>query len=402
MFMKIEGIDGESQDSKHKNEIDVLAWSWGVSQSGLRHVGGGGGAGKANFQDLSFTKFIDKSTPDLMLHCASGKHIDKATLTARTNDPRLEEYLVITLKDVFVSSYRTGADDGAGRAKDHISLRYADYIQQVFTFDPAGDVTGEFEVFWNVPTNTGGGNNLVTNTAPTITAVPDQTTTEDGPAVTVNFTISDAETPAGALILGRSSAVPSLVPNENIVFGGSGTSRSATITPAPDQFGSTDIILTVSDGSMSVSTSFTLDVIAGNDPPSIGSVGTQVTGQGVPLDVAVPLDDVDDDPAGLVLTATSSNQALLPDPNITIPAAGNPRVVTLNPLPGAFGEATVTLTAQDDGGLTSPPVDFLLIVNASGGGGGFDSITVNGQPGEVPIVLAENSPSGTPLGILET
>ena len=63
MFIKIDSIKGESVDKTHKGEIDVLAWSWGVSNSGSAHVGGGAGAGKANVQDLSFTKYIDKSTP---------------------------------------------------------------------------------------------------------------------------------------------------------------------------------------------------------------------------------------------------------------------------------------------------------------------------------------------------
>ena len=59
MFLKIEGINGESQDAKHKGEIDVLSWSWGASQSATTHMGGGGGSGKASFQDIHVTKYID-------------------------------------------------------------------------------------------------------------------------------------------------------------------------------------------------------------------------------------------------------------------------------------------------------------------------------------------------------
>ncbi|HYN78560.1 MAG TPA: type VI secretion system tube protein Hcp, partial [Lamprocystis sp. (in: g-proteobacteria)] len=70
MFLKLEGVTGESQDKTHTGEIDVLAWSWGLSQSGTFHTGGGGGAGKVNVQDLSFTKYIDKSSPNLMLYCS--------------------------------------------------------------------------------------------------------------------------------------------------------------------------------------------------------------------------------------------------------------------------------------------------------------------------------------------
>ena len=69
MFMKIKTITGESVDKKHKDEIDVLAWSWGMSQSGTTHMGPGGGSGKVNVQDLSFTKYVDGSSNALILSC---------------------------------------------------------------------------------------------------------------------------------------------------------------------------------------------------------------------------------------------------------------------------------------------------------------------------------------------
>ncbi len=65
-FLELDGINGEAQDKTHKDKIDVLSWSWGCSQSGTTHMGGGWGAGKAHFQDLAITKFVDKSTPVLL------------------------------------------------------------------------------------------------------------------------------------------------------------------------------------------------------------------------------------------------------------------------------------------------------------------------------------------------
>ena len=70
MFMKIDTVEGEAQDSKHKKEIDVLSWSWGLSNAGSAHSGGGAGAGKVNVQDLSFTKWVDSSSPKLALACS--------------------------------------------------------------------------------------------------------------------------------------------------------------------------------------------------------------------------------------------------------------------------------------------------------------------------------------------
>jgi len=74
MFLNLDGVKGESQDKVHTKEIDVLAWSWGMANSGTAHVGGGAGSGKVSVQDLSFTKYVDSSSPNLMLNCCNGKH----------------------------------------------------------------------------------------------------------------------------------------------------------------------------------------------------------------------------------------------------------------------------------------------------------------------------------------
>ena len=83
IFAKIGTIQGESTDVKHKNEIDVLAWSWGVTQSGSMSYGGGVGSGKATFKDLNFTHHVDKATPLLLKACATGTHVPDATITVR-------------------------------------------------------------------------------------------------------------------------------------------------------------------------------------------------------------------------------------------------------------------------------------------------------------------------------
>lgn len=83
MFLKIEGVEGESTDKSHKGEIDILSWSWGMSQSGTTHMGSGGGSGKVSVQDLSLTKYVDAATHALMLGCCKGTHFDQAVLVVR-------------------------------------------------------------------------------------------------------------------------------------------------------------------------------------------------------------------------------------------------------------------------------------------------------------------------------
>src|SRR4029453_7230661 len=107
MFIKIGDIKGEARDKAHKEEIDVLAWSWGMSNSGSAHVGGGAGAGKVNVQDLSFTKYIDKSSTDLMLSCCPGKHHESATLIVRKAGDKPLEYVTITMTEVMITAVST-------------------------------------------------------------------------------------------------------------------------------------------------------------------------------------------------------------------------------------------------------------------------------------------------------
>jgi type VI secretion system secreted protein Hcp len=134
MFLKIGDLKGEAQDDKHKEEIDVLAWSWGFSQSGSAHIGAGGGSGKVNVQDLSFTKHIDKASPDLYLSCCNGKHLDKAVLTVRKAGENPLEYLIITMEDVLISSITPGGSGGEDRLAENVTLNFArvkvDYTEQ--------------------------------------------------------------------------------------------------------------------------------------------------------------------------------------------------------------------------------------------------------------------------------
>ena len=106
MFLKIDGINGESEDATYKGEVDILAWSWGMSQSGTTHIGGGGGAGKANFQDLSVTKWVDKASPLLMQKLANGQHIKEATLVVRKAGGTPLEYITLEKTPSAVSRRR--------------------------------------------------------------------------------------------------------------------------------------------------------------------------------------------------------------------------------------------------------------------------------------------------------
>ena len=109
IFARIGAIKGESRDARHKDEIEVLSWSWGVSQSGPAGHPGGGGVGKASFHDVTFTHHIDKASPLLMKACATGQHIADATITVRKAGASQQEYLIIKMTDVRVMSVSMSA-----------------------------------------------------------------------------------------------------------------------------------------------------------------------------------------------------------------------------------------------------------------------------------------------------
>jgi type VI secretion system secreted protein Hcp len=153
-YLKLEGIDGESVDHKHKNSIDVESWSWGASNSGSHGYGGGGGAGKVSMQDFHFTMKMNKASPKLMLACATGEHIKKAVLTARKAGGKQEEYLVVTMEDLLVSSYQTGGSEAGGVVPtEQISLNFAKVQVEYKPQDEKGALGAPIKTGYDVKAN---------------------------------------------------------------------------------------------------------------------------------------------------------------------------------------------------------------------------------------------------------
>jgi type VI secretion system secreted protein Hcp len=126
-FLKIVGIDGESSDAKHKNEIEVQSFSWG-EQNHVAALGGGGGAGAGKVvpADFQYTSRFSRASPKLLVACATGEHIKEATLTGRKSGKTQFEFLSITFADVLVSGYDTSGVSGEeGAPADQVSLKFA-------------------------------------------------------------------------------------------------------------------------------------------------------------------------------------------------------------------------------------------------------------------------------------
>jgi type VI secretion system secreted protein Hcp len=153
-LLKIEGIKGESSDSKHKDEIEIESFSWGATQPGSFATAGGGGAGKVSFQDVHFTTRVNVASPNLMMACATGQHIKLATLTVRKAGKEQQEYYVIKLSDNLVSSYQSGGSEGSNALPvDQFSLNFAKIEFEYKSQKPDGSLGAPVKGGWDVKAN---------------------------------------------------------------------------------------------------------------------------------------------------------------------------------------------------------------------------------------------------------
>ena len=243
-----------------------------------------------------------------------------------------------------------------------------------FTFTPSADFSGTASFQWKAaslvppqdsPVATVTIEYAPVNDAPTVSAVADRTIAEDGTTGSVAFTVGDTETAAGSLTVTASSGDTALVPQANVVLGGSGASRTVTVTPAANQTGSATITLTVSDGAASSSEEFVLTVTPVNDPPTLSDVADQATDEdAATAALAVTVGDVETAAGSLTVTASSDDTDLVPNANLVLAGAGGDRTLTVTPAANRSGAATITVTVSDGSAtatdtfvLTVAPVD---------------------------------------------
>lgn len=154
-FLKIDGIPGESTDSKHKNEIDLESWSWGETNAGTHAGGGGGGAGKVHMQDYQFSMRVNKASPKLFLACASGQHIKEALLTCRKAGKQQQEYLKIKFSDLLIATYQTGGSTADVVPVDQISFNFSKIEMTYAPQKPDGTLDSPVVHNYDLKGNTG-------------------------------------------------------------------------------------------------------------------------------------------------------------------------------------------------------------------------------------------------------
>jgi type VI secretion system secreted protein Hcp len=152
-FLKIDGFPGESKDARHPDEIEIFSFSWGASNAAVISGGGGGGSGKVSFQDLNFTNPPHKSSPKLMLACATGQHIKNAVLTLRKAGGSPLDYIKVTLEDCMVSSYQQAGDTGGDRPVEQVSLNFAKIEFSYTEQKPDGSAGTVTTAGWDIVAN---------------------------------------------------------------------------------------------------------------------------------------------------------------------------------------------------------------------------------------------------------
>jgi len=149
IHVKIDGIKGEATTDKHKDEIEVLSWHWGVTHP-VSYSGTGMSGGKANVQDLSIEKHIDKASPNLWKYCLNGKHLPEITLTQRRSGEGAIDYVKITLKDAMISAVQTSGASGGEVPRESVTIAFGnvdyDYTPQKADGKPDGAVSCKWDV----------------------------------------------------------------------------------------------------------------------------------------------------------------------------------------------------------------------------------------------------------------
>jgi type VI secretion system secreted protein Hcp len=150
MFLKLTNIKGEALDAKHKQEIEVLSWSFGASQTGSAHLGTGSGTGKVAIQDLSITKHVDTSSTDLLKFLITGKHIDEGMLTVRKAGGTAIEYFKIKMTQVLVTHISNGGSAGHDQVTENVTLNFRKFTQTYTPQDDKGSPKASSEMTWDI------------------------------------------------------------------------------------------------------------------------------------------------------------------------------------------------------------------------------------------------------------
>ena len=391
VYLRYGEIKGDVTDEVYKDWIELNAIGTEMERSvEMTDLGSTQrGYANANFSKIIGQKDFTTSSPLLFLATANGSIQPTAEIhcVQRDGDGRSRPYFKIILRNALIDRFEQSASEDAipsetiSMAYTQIELRSTEFNDKTGT--PLKDVTASYDLRTGIASG-GGGTPPPDNTAPSISSIGAQRIDEDA-SITLNFTISDAQTSAGGLQLGKVSSNGTLLPSNRISLGGSGGSRTVTLNPVTNQFGSATVTLTVSDGSLSKSTAFTFTVSPENDRPIIMPSSSIQVVRTAPIN-GITIRDVDAETNTLSLAASVTQGSLFTNaviPELVVQNNGFATVLldgsldTLSALfshssgliyqsyPNFTGTDTLSLQLTDDQGAASIQQDITLNVFAT-------------------------------------
>jgi MYXO-CTERM domain-containing protein len=315
----------------------------------------------------------DNSTTTRTFDVVVGALNDTPTITSIADqlidENSVTESLAFTIGDVETAAGSlvvTAESSNQGLVPDGNIVLAGSGANRTVTVTPLAAMTGTATITISVDDGTSTSNrsfDLVVSGAPVVSSIADQSLDEDGATAALAFTVADAETAAADLLVSAASSNTALIEAGGIVLDGSGTNRTVQVTPLANHSGTTDITISVSDGTHVSTETFAVSVAAVADAPVISAISDLTTPEGAATGaIAFTLSDADTDLASLVVTAASSNQALVPNGNIVLAGSGAERTLTVTPSAYAHGETTITLSVAD--GASTVTRSFKLTVSS--------------------------------------
>jgi len=352
-FLFIEAIEGEAKHAKHENWIAIESLAFDVT----------GAVTNANsppvppqISEIKVTKRMDRSSLLLFDWVMRRVPVPELIIEFYRTQHDQERYLQLLLTDAVITGYETRVT--AEDTHEIISL-YGNRIE----FDVRRPDGGTVRAYYDLIKRTGGevpGEPPPENRPPTISPLSNRSVDVNG-TIDVVFQIDDDNTDPKFLTVSAHSSNPAVVSDKNIVFSGTGSDRSARITPAPATVGSSLITFVVSDGKLSASRSFTLTVVSESEV-LISPVGDVTVGAGETISVPFFVGHASADPTLLTVTAVADDELLVPSGNIVINGSGSERTAFITPVMGKTGSTAITLTVSD--GDASATAVFQLMVES--------------------------------------
>jgi type VI secretion system secreted protein Hcp len=148
-FLELKDIAGEALDQNHADQIQVISFAWGTLNAGTFHDGPNLTEGSLSVQDLTITKYVDKSTPNLVFRCVTGQTIEEGTLYVQKSGGN--DYLVLIMKPILITSVSVGAGDSSENTMETCSLNFREFEYKYSMWKDDGTLDSAVTVKGDIP-----------------------------------------------------------------------------------------------------------------------------------------------------------------------------------------------------------------------------------------------------------